>query len=155
MLDINKLRLGCEKFQGKIAEITHSIFDQKIGCNFHSNINHNQQPHKSNMKNINFCWINCMMSVIFLCKHFFCPNFTNCGILLNIPMQQLSVYLNINQTTPFMILRSQQMVITQFEKTEVERAEALPVILETIFASIEKPVFLIQRISSLIYCFQK
>ena len=25
------------------------------------------------MKNINFCWINCVMSVIFLCKHFFCP----------------------------------------------------------------------------------
>ena len=25
------------------------------------------------MKNINFCWINCVMSVIFLCKHLFCP----------------------------------------------------------------------------------
>ena len=25
MLDVNKLRVRCEKFQGKIAEITHSI----------------------------------------------------------------------------------------------------------------------------------
>ena len=55
MLDVNKLKLGCEKFQGEITEITHSIFDQKIGCNFHNNINHILQPHKSNMKNINFC----------------------------------------------------------------------------------------------------
>ena len=72
ILDLNKLRLRCENFQEEI-EITHSIFDQKIKCNFHSSINHNLQLHKSNMKNINFCWINCAISVIFLCKHFFCP----------------------------------------------------------------------------------
>ena len=73
ILDVNNLKVRWDKFQGEIAEITHSIFDQNIACNFHSNINHNLQPHNSNMKNINFCWINCVMPVIFLCKHFFCP----------------------------------------------------------------------------------
>ena len=56
--EVTKLRLRCENFQDEI-EITNSIFDQKIKCNFHSNMNHNLQLHKSNMKNINFCWINC------------------------------------------------------------------------------------------------
>ena len=55
-LDVNKLRLRCGKFQGEIAEITHPIFDQKIRCSFHSNINHNLQPHESNIRNINFCY---------------------------------------------------------------------------------------------------
>ena len=73
ILDVNKLRLRCEKFQGEMAEITHPIFDQKIRCNFHSNISHNLQPHKSNMRKINFSWISCVLSVIFLCKHVFCP----------------------------------------------------------------------------------
>ena len=68
ILDVNKFvnRLRCETIQGEIAEITHPIFDQDIRCNFHSNINHNLQPHKSNMRNFNFCWINFVMSVIFL-----------------------------------------------------------------------------------------
>ena len=41
ILDVNEFRLRCEKFQGEMAEITYPIFDQKIRCNFHSNINHN------------------------------------------------------------------------------------------------------------------
>ena len=41
-----------------MAEMVHSIFVQKIKCNFLSTINHNLQPHKSTMRNINFCWIN-------------------------------------------------------------------------------------------------
>ena len=73
ILDVSKLKLRFEKFQSGMAEITHPISDQKIRCNFHSSINQNLQPHKSNIRKINFCWINCVMSVIFLSKYFFCP----------------------------------------------------------------------------------
>ena len=78
-----------------MAEITHPIFDQKIRCNFHSNINHNLQPHNSNMRNFNFCWINCVMSVIFLCKHVFCPKsniFIFCYLIqLSVAMHTLGI----------------------------------------------------------------
>ena len=46
-LDVNMFRLRCEKVQDRMVEITHSIFDQKFRCNFHSNINYNLQPHKN------------------------------------------------------------------------------------------------------------
>ena len=95
ILDVNKSRHRCEKFQGEMAETTHPIFDQKIRCNFHSNINHSLQPHKSNMRNFNFCCINCVMSVRFLCKHFFCPKsniFIFCYLIqLSVAMHTLSI----------------------------------------------------------------
>ena len=78
-----------------MAEITNLIFDQKIRCNFHSNINHNLQPHKSIVRNFNFCWINCVMSITFLCKHFFCPKSNilifNYLIQLSVAMQTLGI----------------------------------------------------------------
>ena len=39
ILDVNKLRLRYKKFQGETAEIAHAIFDRKVRCVFHSNIN--------------------------------------------------------------------------------------------------------------------
>ena len=57
ILDVNKLRLRYTKFQGETAEIAHPIFDRKVRCVFHSDINLNLQPLKSNMRNNNFCWI--------------------------------------------------------------------------------------------------
>ena len=66
ILDVNKLRLRYKKFQGETAEIAHPIFDRKVRCVFHSDINLNLQPLKSNMRNNNFCWINFVMSVVFL-----------------------------------------------------------------------------------------
>ena len=72
ILDVNKLRLRYKKFQGETAEIAHPIFDRKVRCVFHSNINLNLQQLKSNMRNNNFCWINFVMSVVFLSKQFFC-----------------------------------------------------------------------------------
>ena len=73
ILDVNKLRLRYKKFQGETAEIAHPIFDRKVRCVFHSNINLNLQQLKSNMRNNNFCWINFVMSVLFLYKQFFYP----------------------------------------------------------------------------------
>ena len=73
ILDVNKHRLKYKKFQGETAEITHPIFDRRIRCVFHSNINLDLQPLKSNMRNNNFFWINFVMPVVFLYKKFFCP----------------------------------------------------------------------------------
>ena len=64
--DVIKLRRKYKKFQGEMTEIAHPIFDRKFRCVFHSSINLNLQPLKSNMRNNNFCWINFVMSVIFL-----------------------------------------------------------------------------------------
>ena len=49
ILDVNKLRLKYKKFQGETAEIARPIFDRKIRCVFHSNINLNLQPLKSDV----------------------------------------------------------------------------------------------------------
>ena len=38
-----KLRRRYKKFQGEMAEIAHPIFDRKVRCVFHSNINLNLQ----------------------------------------------------------------------------------------------------------------
>ena len=64
--DVIKLRRRYKKFHGEMTEIAPPIFDRKARCIFHSNINLNLQPLKSNMRNNNVCWINFVMSVIFL-----------------------------------------------------------------------------------------
>ena len=87
---VNKLRLKYIKFQGGIAEIAQPIFYWKVRCIFNSNVNLNLQPHKSNMRNINFYWINFVMSVVFLCKQFF---YFKSNILIVCYLIQLSVAL--------------------------------------------------------------
>ena len=47
ILDVNKLRLKYKKFQAETAEIAHPIFDRKVICVFHSNINLNLQIYRS------------------------------------------------------------------------------------------------------------
>ena len=101
ILDVNKLRLRYKKFQGETAEIAHPIFDRKVRCVFHSDINLNLQPLKSNMRNNNFCWINFVMSVVFLYKQFFCPRsniFIFCYLIqLSVAMHMLGFpYRSVN-----------------------------------------------------------
>ena len=55
ILDVNKLRLRYKKFQGEMTEMAHPIFDWKVRYIFHSDINLNLQPLKSNLRNSNFC----------------------------------------------------------------------------------------------------
>ena len=106
ILDVNKLRLRYKKFQGETAEIAHPIFDRKVRCVFHSDINLNLQPLKSNMRNNNFCWINFVMSVVFLYKQFFCPRsniFIFCYLIqLSVAMHMLGFSyrsVNFNRTS--------------------------------------------------------
>ena len=101
ILDVNKLRLRYTKFQGETAEIAHPIFDLKVRCVFHSDINLNLQPLKSNMRNNNFCWINFVMSVVFLYKQFFCPR---SNIFIFCYLIQLSVAMHMAFLTEALIL---------------------------------------------------
>ena len=101
ILDVNKLRLRYNKFQGEMAEIARSIFDRKVKCVFYSDINLNLQPLKSNMRNNNFCWINFVISVVFLYKQFFCPRsniFIFCYLIqLSVAMHMLGFpYRSVN-----------------------------------------------------------
>ena len=99
ILDVNKLRLRYKKFQGETAEIAHPIFDRKVRCVFHSDINLNLQPLNSNMRN-NFCWINFVMSVVFLYK-LFCPR---SNIFIFCYLIQLSVAMHMAFLTEALIL---------------------------------------------------
>ena len=106
ILDVNKLRLKYKKFQAETAEIAHPIFDRKVICVFHCNINLNLQPLKSNMRNNNFWWIIFVMSVVFLYKQFFCPRsniFIFCYlILLSVAMHMLGFsYRSVNFNSNF------------------------------------------------------
>lgn len=70
-LDVNKPMY--KFFHGEITVTTHLVCDQRIRSFFYSFIRQNLRPSKSNIKDINFYWINCMMSVIVLWKPLFCP----------------------------------------------------------------------------------
>ena len=73
ILDV-KLRLRYKKVQGETAEIAHPIFDRKVRCVFHSDINLNLRPLKSNMRKNNFGWINFVIPVVFYTNNYFVPD---------------------------------------------------------------------------------
>ena len=67
ILDINRIRYNF----GEMAEITYAHFDQHYSKYiFRNSMRHNLQRVEENGDNIKFCWINFIISLIFLCKQF-------------------------------------------------------------------------------------